>query len=198
MEKKFKVKDFVEKYEAQTNDAEREKFLRTNLKTDSYMEYSEKVIVADNIVRSSSYAINKDETGVLSKTNQISFNSPMRYVLFALTVVNKYTNIEIDFKYAMHQFDLLNKNGLIEIIFTKVGDREIAEFNTVISMVLDDFMKNEYEFRNYIGGILTRLGGFVKQVSPILDNVVDKIDNLTEEDTEKLLKWVERLGKFKK
>lgn len=198
MKKSFKVKEFVDKYEAQINVADKEKFLRTSLKTDNYMEYSEKVLIADNIVKSCSYAISKDENGTLSKTNQIAINSPMRYVLFAMTVVNKYTNIEVDFSKIMPQFDMLNRNGLIEIIFAKVGEKEIAEFNTVVGMVLDDFMKNEYEFRNYIGGMLTKMGGLVQQVSPIIDNIVNKIDNLSEDDAEKLTKWLDRMGKFVK
>ena len=51
-----------------------------------------------------------------------------------MTVVDKYTNIEVNFGNIMPDFDALNFNSLIEVIFEKVGDKETAEFNTVVEI----------------------------------------------------------------
>lgn len=185
MNKDFNVKSFVEEYEKQVNDADKEKFLKTKLKTEKYMPYADKLALAENIVKSSSYAIVKED-GVLKQTDRIALNSPMRYVLFVMTVVDKYTNIEVDFKNIMPEFDALNFNSLIESIFEKVGDKETAEFNTVVEMVLNDFMANKYQFKNHINDTLSRVSGLVEKCAPLIDNIANKLDSMSEEDVEKL------------
>ena len=65
------------------------------------MSYADKLALAENIVKSSSYAIVKEDD-VLKQTDRIALNSPMRYILFVMTIVDKYTNIEVDFKNIKH------------------------------------------------------------------------------------------------
>lgn len=196
MNKEFNVKNFVEQYEKQLNEAEKAKFLKTNLKVEKYLPYSEKLIKAEHIVKSSSYAIVKNEDGELQKTNRIKINSPMRYVLFVMTIVDKYTNLEVNFKDIMPEFDYLNRNNLFEIIFTKIGDKEVGEFNTVVDMVLDDFMTNEYEFKNFVSEKLFQLNEIVQKVSPHINNIINKLENLTEDDADKLSGLFQKIGKF--
>jgi hypothetical protein len=185
MNKDFNVKSFVEEYEKCSNNDDKAKFLKSKLKTEKYMPYADKLALAENIVKSSSYAIVKED-GVLKQTDRIALNSPMRYVLFVMTVVDKYTNIEVDFKNIMPEFDALNFNSLIESIFEKVGDKETAEFNTVVEMVLNDFMANKYQFKNYINDTLSRVSGLVEKCAPLIDNIANKLDSMSEEDVEKL------------
>ena len=196
MDKNYSIKDFVEKYETQIINSDKTSFLKYQLKTEKYLPYSDKAVAAEKIVKNTSYAIVKDENGgQLTRTNRIKINSPMRYILFVMTVIDKYTNLEVNFKDVMPEFDLLNKNGLIEIIFDKIGSKEVSEFNTVVDMVLNDFMTNEYEFKNFITERLSQLNDMVQKVSPIINNVVNKIEQLSDEDADKLSKWVDRLRK---
>ena len=194
MNKDFNVKSFVEEYEKCSND-DRAKFLKGKLKTEKYMPYAEKLSIAEKIIQSSSYAIIKDD-GVLNKTDKIALNSPMRYILFVMTVVDKYTNIEVNFNNIMPDFDALNFNSLIEIIFEKIGDKETAEFNTVVEMVLNDFMANKYQFKNYIDDTLLKVAGLVEKCAPLIDNITNKLDNMSEEDAEKLSSLLEKVTKF--
>lgn len=199
MNKDFTVIEFAKKYEEKLTNNDKATFLKTKLKVENYMEYAEKVLIAENIVRSSSYAISKDKDGgELTKTNQIHINSPMRYVLFVMSIVNKYTNIKVNFDNIMIEFDALNKNGLIELITKRVGEKEVAEFQTVVDMVLNDFMNNEYEFKNYLSGLVMRAGGIVEKIAPLVENVTSKLDSLSDEDADKLTKWIERFGKLVK
>ena len=195
MNKDFNVKSFVEEYEKQSNDADKAKFLRSKLKTEKYMPYADKLALAENIVKSSSYAMVKED-GVLKQTDRIALNSPMRYILFVMTVVDKYTNIEVNFKNIMPDFDALNFNSLIEVIFEKVGDKETAEFNTVVDMVLNDFMANKYQFKNYINDTLSKVSGLVEKCAPLIDNIADKLDSMSEEDAEKLSGLLGKVTKF--
>lgn len=194
MNKDFDVKNFVEEYEKQLSDVEKNSYLKNKLKVEKYLSYSDKVLLAERIVNGSSYAIVKED-GVLNKTDKIKINSPMRYILFVMTIIDKYTNITVNFNDVMPEFDYLNKNGLFEIIFNKIGDREIGEFNTVVEMVLDDFMANKYEFKNYVSEILSKFHALMQQGYPLVSNIVNKLDNMSEEDMKKLSGV---LGKFKK
>ena len=195
MNKDFNVKSFVEEYEKQLTDADKAKFLRSKLKTEKYMPYADKLTLAENIVKSSSYAMVKED-GALKQTNRIALNSPMRYILFVMTVVDKYTNIEVNFKNVMPEFDALNFNSLIEVIFEKVGDKEIAEFNTVVDMVLNDFMANKYQFKNYIDDTLLKVSGLVEKCAPLIDNITSKLDSMSEEDMDKLSGLLGKVTKF--
>ena len=195
MNKDFNVKSFVEEYEKCSNNDDKAKFLKSKLKTEKYMPYADKLALADNIVKSSSYAMVKED-GKLKQTDRIAFNSPMRYILFVMTVVDKYTNIEVNFGNIMPDFDALNFNGLIEVIFEKIGDKETAEFNTVVDMVLNDFMANKYQFKNYINDALSRASGLVEKCAPLIDNIANKLDSMSEEDMEKLSGLLGKVTKF--
>ena len=195
MNKDFNVKSFVEEYEKCSNNDDKTKFLKTKLKTEKYIPYADKLTLAENIINHSSYAMVKED-GVLKQTNRISLNSPMRYILFVMTVVDKYTNIEVNFGNVMPDFDALNFNGLIEVIFEKVGDKETAEFNTVVEMVLNDFMANKYQFKNYIDDTLLKVSGLVEKCAPLIDNIANKLDSMSEDDVEKLSGLLGKVTKF--
>ena len=195
MNKDFNVKSFVEEYEKCTNNDDKAKFLKTKLKTEKYMPYAEKLTLAENIVNHSSYAMVKEDEK-LRQTDRIALNSPMRYILFVMTIVDKYTNIEVNFKNIMPDFDALNFNSLIELIFEKIGDKETAEFNTVLDMVLNDFMANKYQFKNYIDATLLKITGLVEKCAPLIDNITSKLDNMSEEDVEKLSGLLGRVTEF--
>ena len=195
MNKDYNVKSFVEEYEKQIVDADKGQYIKTKLKTEKYMPYADKLIVAENIVNSSSYAIVKED-GVLKKTDRIAINSPMRYVLFVMTIVDKYTNIEVNFQNIMPEFDGLNKNGLIEVIFEKIGDKEMAEFNTVVEMVLNDFISNKFEIKNYISEALSKINNLVEKSSPLVNNIINKLDTMSEEDVNRLSGLLGKATKF--
>ena len=195
MNKDFNVKSFVEEYEKQLTNDDKAKFLKSKLKIEKYMPYADKLTLAENIVKHSSYAMVKED-GVLKQTDRISLNSPMRYILFVMTVVDKYTNIKVNFNNIMPDFDALNFNSLIEVIFEKIGDKETAEFNTVVEMVLNDFMANKYQFKNYIDDTLLKISGLVEKCAPLIDNITSKLDSMSEEDAEKLSSLLGRVTKF--
>ena len=195
MNKDFNVKSFVEEYEKQLTNDDKAKFLKSKLKTEKYIPYADKLTLAENIVKHSSYAMVKED-GKLRQTDKIALNSPMRYILFVMTVVDKYTNIEVNFNNIMPDFDALNFNSLIEVIFEKVGDKETAEFNTVVEMVLNDFMANKYQFKNYIDDTLLKVSGLVEKCAPLIDNITSKLDSMSEEDMDKLSGLLGKVTKF--
>lgn len=196
MNKDYTIKKFVEEYESKLNANDKNTFLKSKLKVDKYMSYANKLTLADKIVKDSSYAFLKNEEGKLYRTNKISINSPMRYILFTMSIIDKYTNLEVNFGDIMLEFDYLNRNNLFEIIFDKIGDKEISELNTIVEMVLNDFMDNEYQFKNFISDTVLKLNDVVQKFSPILNSFIEKIDNLSEEDANNLLDRLDKLKRF--
>ena len=195
MNKDFNVKSFVDEYEKCSNNDDKAKFLKSKLKTEKYIPYSDKLTLAKNIINHSSYAMVKEDD-MLKQTGRIALNSPMRYILFVMTVVDKYTNIEVNFKNIMPDFDALNFNSLIEVIFEKIGDKETAEFNTVVEMALNDFMANKYQFKNYIDDTLLKVSSLVEKCAPLIDNITSKLDSMSEEDVDKLSGFLGKVTKF--
>ena len=194
MNKDFNVKSFVEEYEKCSNNDDKAKFLKSKLKVEKYIPYADKLTLAENIVRHSSYAMVKED-GALKQTDRIALNSPMRYILFVMTVVDKYTNIDVNFNNIMPDFDALNFNSLIEVIFKKIGDKETAEFNTVVEMVLNDFMANKYQFKNYIDDTLLKISDLIEKCAPLIDNITSKLDSMSEKDAAFVLKQFQKFIK---
>ena len=114
-----------------------------------------------------------------------------KYIPYAdkLTLADNIKNI-------MPDFDALNFNSLIEVIFEKIGDKETAEFNTVVEMVLNDFMANKYQFKNYIDDTLLKVSGLVEKCAPLIDNITSKLDSMSDEDVDKLSGLLGKVTKF--
>lgn len=195
MKKDFNVIGFIGEYEKQLSNTEKENFLKSKLKAEKYLPYEDKLLFAENIVQNTSYAMINDGNG-LKMTDRIKINSPMRYILFVMTIVDKYTNIEVNFKDIMPEFNSLNQNNMIEIIFSKIGDKEIGEFNTVVEMVLNDFMANEYEIKNFISGVLSKTYDILQKTYPLIGNIINKLENMSEEDSKKLSGLLDKARKF--
>lgn len=196
MDKNLTVKEFVEGYKKTTN-TDKSKYLKTKLTTLDYLPTMDKIIAAQNLIKSTSYAVistgntteNNDE---LIRTNRIHINSPMRYILYVMTVVDRYTNIEVDFNAVMGEYDLLNSNSLVEVIFDKIGKKETTEMSTIIDMTLNDFMENEYETHNFITRQLNGLSGSLEKVVDVVDNIIQRIDTMDEKELEGIAKKVDK------
>lgn len=112
-----------------------EKYIEKHI-TKKYLPYAMKVAEAHNIVNSSSYYADAD-------TKRFRLNSPARYILFVVSVLTHYTDIEIG-QNVSEDYDALAECGAIEILVAAIGD-DYSEFQTVLDMVLDDEIANERE-----------------------------------------------------
>lgn len=202
MEKNFSVKEFVSKYTS-TAKQMRTSFFSNELKTEEYINYNKKLLLAEKIVKLSTYAtepvikngeVVKDENGNVQyrQTNQIRVNSCMRYVLFVYTIIQNYTNINMDNTKLLDEFDLLNKEGLIEQIFAIINEKEIQEFNKVVQMTFDDFMVNNATPQSFISNQVQRV---TDVLGALLQPVVKKIESLDEKEIEKLSRHMEKMLK---
>lgn len=162
------IEKFLTQYKVNNN---KDEFVKKHI-VDKYIPYAEKVAHCENIVNKSSY-INVD-----NNTKIFKVNTPVRQVIFNLTLISLYTDIDIDFSNGFKCFDSLNKEHAIPIILANIPETEFIEFSAILTMVEDDFEVNERDFISYIDTKLTALGMFTESFSNLLDS--DKIKELIE------------------
>ncbi len=201
--KNFTVQEFVNQYN-QTTEQMRPSFLDTHLMVEDYIGFNRKMTLAETIVKNSTYAtepvmedgqVVKDENGDVKyhQTNRIQVNSCTRYILFVFTVIQTYTNINMDHTKMLDEFDLLNKEGLIEKIFEMIPKKEIDEMNKVVEKTYDDFMTNYYETHSFIANQVQRTTAVL---SVVLKPLAEKISAMDEKEiqksVDKILKFADR------
>lgn len=163
MSNKINVKEFVDGYMKCATAKTKESYLK-KIQIKEYVDYEVKMALATKVVNASSY--NSD------KQNVVKVNAPMRYILFVYTVLSYYTNLDMDSTKMFEQFNLLNKNKLIDEIIKLIPEHEISEFNKIVSMTYEDFLTNYYEPHGFIADQIGKIGTLFEYLP---DGVLDKI-----------------------
>lgn len=170
MKKIFTVKEFVTKWKEGQVSA---KDYIANI----YVPYEEKIALCQQVVDSSYYQ--KDESG--NKTFHV--NSPIKYMMFCLVLVDKYTYISIDYKHNLEEFNLLNQTDLVNKLIQEIP-KEYKEFKMVLDMIESDLYKNKYEIHSYIDEQVTRVEKIVSAISSSISPEIEKA--MKNVDTRKL------------
>ena len=84
------------------------------------------------------------------------------------------------------EYDSLNENGLIAIIFNEIPESEVSEFKTILDMMLNDLVQNKLSIPAFISSQVERFGDIVgtllsadvlsQYYSPKSDDNVDNTD----------------------
>lgn len=136
------VQEFVKKYKINPKTTDLKKHI-----VNKYVPFIEKVALCNSIVNSTSYK-------KVGERDVIMINTPARYILFVMHIINTYTDLDVDFTDGnfVKDYDALKEVGLIEA-FTSVDQTtgecllpisEYEEFNVLLNMALDDLRDNQY------------------------------------------------------
>ena len=134
----MKVNEFVDGFK-KAND--KEKYVRKHI-VNTYIPYAEKITECKRIANVSMYRL--DEKGV----RHLSIDTPTRYMLFIVTIVKKYTDIEFDSENVLDGFDALNNDSIDGVIISLIGD-DFDIFKSVFDMVINDVLDRERNIINY-------------------------------------------------
>lgn len=146
MDKKIYVKEFVNKFNTLSVN-EQDDYVKSII-NNNYVNYEDKIKYCDKVIKVTSY---KKETINGVERKYLHTDSTARYMLYSLTLVKLYTNIDIDFKDALNQFNLLNGgNHAIDVIIDNIPAREMKEMKLVLDLLNEDVMKNEYDIISFI------------------------------------------------
>lgn len=154
-------KKFIESY-LKTDKTKRKAFVKKHITRD-YLSYEEKISESKRIVNFSCYQWINDKKVYMQ-------NSPLAYMLFALCIVQKYTDITWDLeKEGVDAFNELDKSGVLDDIIASIPKKEYESFSTVLKMTRDD----EYEnFRSIVGYLDTKADA----VSVMLEELTDLLE----------------------
>lgn len=165
IDKKYTVKDFCEDYK----DEKKRDVLLSNVVKNHYVPFEQKIAICQKVVELS-YYVKEEINGKEYKRPRI--NSSTQYVLFNLYLVNEYTNILVQFKNTIEEFNLLNGCGALDDIIVRINDRESKEFRMVLDMAESDLLQNEYEIHAYVNNLMDRVENIVDTVgTPALDMI---------------------------
>ena len=134
------VKEFVDEYK-KLDEENKIEYVK-NIININYVSYSIKITDCNNIINSTSYTS--------TEPNLFKINSPARNMLYLLNLVNRYTEIDVNFKDSLAEYDLLKECNAFSDILNNIPEEEMIEYTELLQVCADDFMKNERSLIGYL------------------------------------------------
>ena len=164
----MKVDTFLKLYNTKNTRDERVDAVKQIMK-DARVSYSDKVDRAGIIAQNSYHAKQKDING--EEREVFRQNSAAKYMLYSLTLVDLYTDLEIDYKQSLETFEKIN-GEILDVIVSMIDEREKKEFQMLLDFACDDLLVNEYELHSFIRDQVERFGNLLGTVIvPVLQNM---------------------------
>lgn len=199
MEKKYNsISEFVEKYNDAKSSVVKNGMIQS-IEVEEYIPYENKSDICRSIVSSTFYdVLMDDDRNVLMKS--FKRNSVAEYMMYWLFIADLYSNIKVNHNDGTNEFNLINKpfieisndNGepmkvsILDIITSKIPNRELTEFKMVLEMTKDDVVKNEYEINGFVNN---QVGRIVDVLKPFLESAkpfIDRLNNMEDSEIDKL------------
>lgn len=155
------ISEFVEKYKELDKDDRNS--LVYDLITTEYVPYATKIADCKRIIQSTSYTD--------TEPNMFSINSPARHMLLNLQLINRYTDLEIDYNEALEIYDMLDEIDAIDNIITSLPAKEVSKYCKIMKMMLKDFKMNERSMIGYLDSKLTSLGIISEELNKIMEDI---------------------------
>ena len=131
----------------------------------TYIPYEEKQAACENIIRTTS-TVKGDNGEVFFRRN-----TPACDLLFNLTLIDKYFEIDIDFGNALNEYNALEEKDYITLLLRAIPEREYVAWQKMFSMVANDYMENERSLISYFD---TKIEAFNKTTES-LANVIEDV-----------------------
>lgn len=195
---KITIKNFVEDYNNRATESLKNDYIRDNLEVVRYVPFLNKEVLANKLVDVSTYKYEdytkEDGTIGRRKTNNIHVNSTAQYLLFCRLVIENYTNLTVETEGFFEEYDMLKSSGLLDKLMVGTESTppiipidEIGELRSLVDMKQKDALFNETEIHNFASSQVERFGTLAGiTLKPILDRIVELLENMDEKDIEKL------------
>lgn len=148
---------------------EKAEWIRNTLEIKTYIPFAEKRALCEFIINACN---ERDEAGL------VKVDSVKRYVVFTISIISKYTNLEFssgeDEGYdSLDEYDMLCENDLLNPILAIIGD-EYATCNNMLNMMMDDVIANNNTVEAVFGHTFSK-------VSDSLDDLIGAFADKVEE-----------------
>ena len=189
------VKEICTEYSKLGNETLKKQCLN-KIKITPYVPVLRKDALADIIARRTVFEyenyIAEDGTTKTRLTENVKVNTFIGYILFCRTVIEEYTNLEIDKEHFDTDYDALKTSGLLNILMggenSIIPEEEIAELRTIIEMKKNDLLTTESSIDVFVKRQVDRFKDLGEStLTPLVDAVSKKLDSSSDDDLRKIL-----------
>ena len=180
----MKIAEFIENFKSKKvmnthiNSNAVSEYIKKELEVKTYLPFAAKRELCERVLN----ACNTRSDGGLVKVDSVS-----RYIIFTLTIISTYTNIEFssgeDAEFdSLDEYDMLCENHLLNPILEVIGE-EYAACNNMLNMMMADIEANnntveavlDYNLSKIVGSIDKLIGAFSEKVEE-MDLDLSQID----------------------
>ena len=144
-------------------------YIKKTLEVKDYVPFAEKRELCVQVLNACN---TKDDSGL------IKVDSVSRYIIFTLSIISKYTNLEFssgeDEIDSLDEYDMLCQADLLNPILDVIG-AEYTTCNNMLNMMMDDIVSNNNTIENVISTVLSKLGD---SVDGFIDVISDKVESM--------------------
>lgn len=178
------IKNLVETYSNFVTENLKKDYLKDNLKITAYVPFVKKVTYATTLAQN---------TMVDKEAGNIRVSSESNYLFFVRSIIELYTNLEIENGAFYDEYDLLNESGVLDKIMQMIPQKEINEFKMICDMKREDIIFNQSTPKAFISQQIERVSAILSvTLKPVLEKIFDQLDNMDEKDLDKIAKALER------
>ena len=165
-------------------------YIKKELEVKAYLPFAAKRELCERVLN----ACNTRSDGGLVKVDSVS-----RYIIFTLTVISAYTNIEFsagDAEFdSLDEYDMLCENYLLNPILEVIGE-EYTACNNMLNMMMADIEANNNTVEAVLDYNLSKIADSVGGLLDVLAEKVEEMDlDLNQIDIEKYKGLIDLLPK---
>ena len=165
-------------------------YIKKELEVKAYVPFAAKRELCERVLN----ACNTRSDGGLVKVDSVS-----RYIIFTLTVISAYTNIEFsagDAEFdSLDEYDMLCENYLLNPILEVIGE-EYTACNNMLNMMMADIEANNNTVEAVLDYNLSKIADSVGGLLDVLAEKVEEMDlDLNQIDIEKYKGLIDLLPK---
>ena len=189
----MKVTEFV-------NEFKNKKIQNTQIAPNAVSEYIKKILEVKDYI---SFAEKRElcasviDASCNKKNGIVTVDSVSRYILFTVTILTKYTNLEFNTDEEMDsldEYDLLCRERLLDEILDVIG-QEYVKCNNLLNMMLQDVIDNNNTIEAVLAGFSNDI---VERIGDITDALSYKINemnlDLSQIDIDKIMPLLDKIG----
>ena len=145
-------------------------YIKKTLEVKDYVPFAEKRELCAQVLNACN---TKDDSGL------IKVDSVSRYIIFTLSIISKYTNLEFssgeDEIDSLDEYDMLCQANLLNPILDVIG-AEYTTCNNKLNMMMEDIMTNNNTIENVVGAVLGKLGDSIDDFITVISDKVESMN----------------------
>ena len=162
-------------------------YIKKTLEVKDYVPFAEKRELCAQVLNACN---TKNDSGL------IKVDSVSRYIIFTLSIISKYTNLEFssgeDEIDSLDEYDMLCQADLLNPILDVIG-AEYTTCNNMLNMMMEDIMTNNNTIENVIGAVLGKLGDSIDDFITVISDKVESMNlDLNQIDIDKYKGLIEQ------